>query len=329
MRKEPVRRLLKSTFFTLFSIFFYFACASVQIRDSYYYDFYEKARLLMTEEEDETYRHLPDAAAKERFINTFWETRDPDSLTEENEFRDEFQERIEFANENFGFPAGTPNRETSRGWNTDRGRIYLVLGPPDWMHTIWREKEPEAVVARDASGNPEVPKEWIREEHWHYQEHHLTLVFMLHRRHWTLESAPPDLLHVMEEAKREMISPANATEAEFGFRFSLRYEDRCVRVDIPVRGVQYAEKDGKLRALFEVSVQVMKEGTLVRTLRESKEFLLSEGDLLDLRHLEIRMPYVPPGPGEYLLQVTVEDALDPMPEAYQKSLTIKGFWLAR
>ena len=324
MRNGPLRRFLKSTFFTLLSVFFLSACASLPVRDAYYYEFYEKARLLMTEEEDESYRHLPDAAAKESFIDRFWEIRDPDPLTEENEFRDEFQERIEFANKNFGFPAGNPDPKTSRGWNTDRGRIYLVLGPPDWMHTVWREKEPEAIVTRDASGNPEVPKEWIREEHWYYQEQHLTLVFVMQRRYWALEAAPPDLLNVLEEAKRELISPAHAAGSEFGFRFSTRYEDRNVCIDIPVRSVQYAEKDGKLRALFEVTIEVLEEGVLVRTLQESREFLLSEEELLELNHLEIHLPYAPPGPGEYLLRVTVEDSLDPMPEAYRKTITIKG-----
>jgi GWxTD domain-containing protein len=324
MRKEPFGRILKSTFFTLLSALFLFACASITVRDTYYYDFYEQARLLMTGDEVETYRHLPDVAAKERFIETFWEIRDPDPLTEENEFREEFRERIEYANENFGFPAGNPDPETSRGWNTDRGRIYIVLGPPDWMHTVWREKDPEAIVTRDASGNPEVPKEWIREEHWYYQEHHLSLVFTMQRRHWTLESAPPDLLNVIEEAKRQLIAPAHATAAGIGFKFMLRYEDRTVCVDIPVRSVQYAEKEGKLRALFDVTVEVMEEGTIVRTLQEPREFLLSEEELLELDHLEIRLPFIPPGPGEYLLRVTVEDALHPLAEAYQKTLTIKG-----
>lgn len=324
MREKPFRLVLKSTFFTLLSAFFLSGCTSFPVRDAYYYDFYEQARLLMTGDEDETYRHLPDAAAKERFIDTFWQIRDPDPLTEENEFRDEFRERIAYANENFGFPAGNPDRETSRGWNTDRGRIYLVLGAPDWMHTVWREKEPEGILTRDATGNPEIPKEWIREEHWYYQGYHLTLVFTMQRRHWTLESAPPDLLNVIEEAKRELISPAHVTQTESGFRFSTRYEDRNVRIDIPVRSVQYAEKDGKLRALFNVTIEVMKVGSLVRTLRESREFLLTEEELLDLVHLEIRMPYAPPGPGEYLLRITVEDALDPLSEAYRKTLTIKG-----
>jgi GWxTD domain-containing protein len=324
MRKGPFGFILKSTFFTLLSAFFLSACASFPVRDTYYYDFYEQARLLMTGAEDETYRHLPDAAAKERFIETFWEIRDPDPLTEENEFRDEFRERIEYASENFGFPAGNPDPETSRGWNTDRGRIYLVLGPPDWMHTVWREAEPEAVVTRDASGNPELPKEWIREEHWYYQKHHLTLVFTMQRRHWTLESAPPDLLNVIEEAKRELISPAHATEAGIGFRFSTRYEDPNVRIEIPVRSVQYAEQGGKLRARFDVTVEVMKEGMLIRTLQESPEFLLSEEELLELDHLEIRLPFAPPGPGEYLLRITVGDALHPLAEAYQKTITIKG-----
>src|SRR5262249_29088862 len=60
---------------------------------------------------------------RENFIETFWARRDPTPDTVENEFKDEHYRRMAYANEHFA--AGIP------GWKTDRGRTYVVFGPPD------------------------------------------------------------------------------------------------------------------------------------------------------------------------------------------------------
>ena len=58
-----------------------------------------------------------------QFIENFWLRRDPTPDTPENEFKEEHYRRIAYANEHYG--AGIP------GWKTDRGHIYITLGPPD------------------------------------------------------------------------------------------------------------------------------------------------------------------------------------------------------
>ena len=61
-------------------------------------DFYETAQLIMTKQEKEIFKHLPDQESREEFISDFWAKRDPDPATEENEFKEEFFRRIEYAN---------------------------------------------------------------------------------------------------------------------------------------------------------------------------------------------------------------------------------------
>jgi GWxTD domain-containing protein len=80
-------------------------------------------RYLITEEERAVYEKLTTAEERERFIEEFWRRRDPNPQTPENEFREEFYRRIAYANQNFG--AGMP------GWLTDRGRVYVLYGPPN------------------------------------------------------------------------------------------------------------------------------------------------------------------------------------------------------
>ncbi len=63
---------------------------------------------------------------RRRLWEDFWARRDPLPATPANEFRDEFFERVRYAVEQFSEAGGQP------GWNTDRGRVYIVLGPPSF-----------------------------------------------------------------------------------------------------------------------------------------------------------------------------------------------------
>jgi GWxTD domain-containing protein len=78
---------------------------------------------IITKPELEAFKKLQTIEEKENFIATFWNRRDPDPDTEENEFREEYYQRIQYANEKF--TSGIP------GWKTDRGRIYITFGKPD------------------------------------------------------------------------------------------------------------------------------------------------------------------------------------------------------
>lgn len=78
---------------------------------------------IIAEAERQEFLSLESDADRDRFIERFWEMRDPDTSTEENEFRKEHYWRIEEANRRFA--EGVP------GWRTDRGRVFIRHGPPD------------------------------------------------------------------------------------------------------------------------------------------------------------------------------------------------------
>jgi GWxTD domain-containing protein len=82
---------------------------------------------IITDEERKAFKKLETDDERERFIEEFWRRRDPDPDTDENEFREEYYERIAYANEHFA--SGIP------GWKTDRGRIYITWGKPDEIET--------------------------------------------------------------------------------------------------------------------------------------------------------------------------------------------------
>jgi GWxTD domain-containing protein len=82
---------------------------------------------IITDEERKAFKKLETDDERERFIEEFWRRRDPDPDTDENEFREEYYERIAYANEHYA--SGIP------GWKTDRGRIYITWGKPDEVET--------------------------------------------------------------------------------------------------------------------------------------------------------------------------------------------------
>lgn len=78
---------------------------------------------IITKDERRAFQALTTDEERENFIENFWRRRDPNPDTEENEYREEYYERIAYANEHYS--SGIP------GWKTDRGRIYIAWGKPD------------------------------------------------------------------------------------------------------------------------------------------------------------------------------------------------------
>lgn len=83
----------------------------------------EDVAYIITDEERTAWKRLQTDEEREQFIEQFWLRRDPTPDTVENEFKEEHYRRIQYANDHFA--SGIP------GWKTDRGRIYIVFGPPD------------------------------------------------------------------------------------------------------------------------------------------------------------------------------------------------------
>ncbi len=78
---------------------------------------------IISPEERSAFLHLQTNEEREQFIEQFWQRRNPDPDSAENTFKEEHYRRIAYTNEHYS--SGIP------GWKTDRGRIYIMWGPPD------------------------------------------------------------------------------------------------------------------------------------------------------------------------------------------------------
>src|SRR6185295_16236830 len=83
----------------------------------------EDVSIIITEDEKKAFKSLKTDEERDSFIDYFWRLRDRDPDTPENEYKEEYQQRLQYANERFA--SGKP------GWMTDRGRMYIRFGKPD------------------------------------------------------------------------------------------------------------------------------------------------------------------------------------------------------
>lgn len=87
----------------------------------------EEVPYIISENEKDVFRSLRNDAERDNFIKMFWKRRDPTPETPVNEFREEHYRRIAFANDTYF--------EGKAGWRSDRGRVYIMFGPPDFFET--------------------------------------------------------------------------------------------------------------------------------------------------------------------------------------------------
>ena len=118
-------------------------------------------RYVATRQEIDEIGKLQGEAAREAYWDAFWKRRDPTPETPENEARDAFYQRVQYANQHFATGGA--------GWKTDMGRIYIVYGRPDEVvrnpfnfdrppEEIWyyyRDKRTFIFVDRDGFGRYE------------------------------------------------------------------------------------------------------------------------------------------------------------------------------
>ena len=80
--------------------------------------YYDQIKYIASETEKQLFKTL-NPQGKQDFLLQFWKSRDPDPATPENEFMEAYFARIHYCETNF-----------KNGINSDRGRIYLLYGPP-------------------------------------------------------------------------------------------------------------------------------------------------------------------------------------------------------
>jgi len=119
------RKLFLYILLLFLAFIFHLSCASYKILksplDQNSQKFLDLIRYIITSQEEKIFREMP-SEDRHEFVRDFWKRRDSNPDTKINEFRNQYYTRLAVADK--AFRTGIP------GWMTDRGRIYILLGPP-------------------------------------------------------------------------------------------------------------------------------------------------------------------------------------------------------
>ena len=106
---------------------------------------------ISTPRERDTFLKLENDRDRNAFMELFWKKRDPSRGTPQNEFQEEHLRRFSHANQYFG------HGSSLAGWQTDRGKIYILLGPPTTADEFSSSTDLRPMLIWDYSGKPLPP----------------------------------------------------------------------------------------------------------------------------------------------------------------------------
>jgi GWxTD domain-containing protein len=261
-------------------------------------DFLSKVRYIITKQEQQRFLAIP-ASERTAFIEEFWKKRDPTPETEANEFRDQYYKRIAEANHLF-----TEGAEP--GWLQDRGRIYILLGPPTNRITY-----PRGITFYD-----------VPHEIWYYGFFTILFTDEAWNGNYQLDPLSVEQLSVLNRAQKEWQPQVADEKDQLDFQAKAKNAGTgraLVEIAIPYRTIKFDVKGGTLRATLVVTLDLMKmDETEVRQVRTEGTIETTDGELREslLKEHTFEMPVEAP-PGDYWLRVTVENTSDGY-KAYKK-----------
>ena len=241
--------------------------------------FYQTARLLMTREENKIFGRLPDPGSRKEFIKDFWVKRDPDPGSATNEYKVEFEARVQYANARF--------REGGPGYNTDRGRVYIFMGPPDKFEEYLTHTDPSA----------RGPILW-----WIYYNYALGIEFVDEKNdgRFKIRRVEGGFFEAMDSLKLgQWVMTKDVFKKKF-VKFDLTYDQdrKEIEITIPADTLSFVENDeGKFQVELGFIFYIYPdEGLKKETFEESQTFSATNAELLAVEDVPFTFSRsLPPG----------------------------------
>jgi len=256
--------------------------------------FLSEVRYIITGSEKKTFRNLG-PEERQQFIEDFWKKRDPSPGTDENEFKNEYYDRIDMANRLF--------REGSSGWLTDRGRAYILLGEPERRNTY-----PSGYSFYD-----------LPMEIWYYRYFTITFIDYTSTGIYKLEPLSSRQLGVITSSQMRL-KPDGLDGVRVLFDFEARIENSAVAgavnliIEVPYDKLNMIQKPQQAGIIAtELKIDVLVSGPDEQAVLEKKEIypVSLQADALDqlASKLTIQLS-LQLAPGKYSALVTLENATD-------------------
>jgi GWxTD domain-containing protein len=235
--------------------------------------FYRTARLIMTREETKIWNRLPDAESRKEFIADFWLKRDPDPDTAVNEYRQEFEARVEHATKRF--------REGVAGFNTDRGRVYIFMGPPDKTEEFFPQPG-------DTDRGSTI---W-----WIYYDYELGIEFADAKGtgSYAIREYTGDFFGAMDVFKLGRSVRADDVFTKKFFKFETSYDrgSREIEVRIPTKALMFRDNaQGRLQVDLRFRFYIYPdEGKGKESFEEARAVVLTDADVQAMKTVSLRFP---------------------------------------
>lgn len=249
-------------------------------------EFISKVRYIITKKERKIFLELPQSE-REKFKEEFWKRRDPNLDTEENEFKMEYFNRIEKANGLF-LSEGKP------GWMTDRGRIYILFGPPT-----------------DRMSQPFGGDSYRRcREIWYYGGFPVLFVDSFCTGNYQLVTYDLSPIRELNLMYMQELSLAQARAQKtfarekrfFDFNWSLKKNlvktDRVegiIFIEIPYATIWYKAEDDRLKTTLDLHLELKDfENKLIWEYEEAFEIAMTEAELKERQNkmYKIEIPFI-------------------------------------
>ena len=199
--------------------------------------FFSKVQYIMTKDERKIFLELPESE-RAAFEDEFWKRRDPDPDTPENEYKTEYLQRVDRA-------AALFHGEGRAGWLTDRGRIYILFGPPSERMTN----------PMDAGG--------YCSEVWYYGG--FPVIFVDEHCSGSFTLTAVNLEHLQELNIAQAYFQKSPTQEKKLFDYDVKVTGRTagpnrfegsVVVEVPFRSMWFTAKDGKLETTLNLEAEL-------------------------------------------------------------------------
>jgi GWxTD domain-containing protein len=267
-------------------------------------EFYHYAQYLFTKDEKKLFHSLTTDEARERFIEFFWEIRDPTPYTEENEFKSQMETRYEYVCKYL-------KEGLYPGWKTDRGSIFLVLGPP----TAHQE---------DHLNQGGVIQ-------WYYAEYDVYIRFNDYRGdgiyHLDLNTVSLSILDVLDNKNHYIVDKAGKIKMET-LDVDLNYDSKSreLLVKIASKNLNYekaSEDSDEMKAQIKVDLVVypinkaddLSKYSEIKNIKVAKEKLLEKNAAITLG-IPLKLPK-----GKIKIDVLITDVLGGA--AFRKYISVK------
>ncbi|MDI6849966.1 MAG: GWxTD domain-containing protein [Candidatus Saccharicenans sp.] len=255
-------------------------------------EFLSIARYTITSEERKIFLKLPPSERKS-FIEEFWKRRDPLPETVANEFKEEYLLRIEQANKLFG-------EGGNQGWLSDRGRVWITLGPPDHRETYPR--------GQSFYGFPV--------EIWHYGFYQIYFIDRFWNGNYQLDPASAQQIAEITRVQVSWNQPGgrlfqSSRAMDFEVRMDRTAGDRAlIVVSLPYSQIWFKAREARLETVIEVKIEIEDAaGKKVREDDRTVEISVTPEELKNKfdRTYDLEFQAEVSGQSPFTIKVTVEN----------------------